>query len=67
MEKGKIFQQAGKRQLKVHRKYSYRSSKGFVLFPEIRLSGKWLKEMGFDCGKSVTVQHEKNRIILTTI
>lgn len=37
----------------------------YVVFPEIRLCGKWLQGMGFDCGQSVMVRHEKNKIIIT--
>jgi toxic protein SymE len=59
------FQQSGQRQLKVYQKYIPRSYYGHVIFPEIRLCGKWLRDMGFDCGQSVTVRHEKNKIIIT--
>lgn len=54
----------GKRNLKVYRKYFFRSYRG-VVFPEIRLCGKWLQETGFNSGDIVTVQHEKNKIIIT--
>ncbi|MFH6957160.1 SymE family type I addiction module toxin [Flavobacterium aquidurense] len=37
----------------------------YVIFPEIRLCGKWLKDIGFEYGQSITVIHEKNRIIIT--
>lgn len=56
---------SGKRQLKIHRKYIRRSYMRYVVFPEIRLCGKWLKDIGFECGQSVTVSHEKNKIIIT--
>ena len=65
MEQEEIFQQTGKRQLKVHRKNVSRAYHQYVCFPEIRLCGKWLKDMGFHCGKSVTVRHEKNKIVIT--
>ena len=55
----------GKRQLKIHKKYISRSYHRHAVFPEIRLCGKWLQDMGFNCGKSVTVRHEKNIIIIT--
>ena len=57
--------QRGKRQLKVYSKYFERAYRESVVFPEIRLSGKWLKEMGFECGQIVTVIQERNRIILS--
>lgn len=63
-QKNKI-QQSEKRQLKIHRKYIARSYQRYVVFPEIRLSGKWLKELGFTHGKFVTVHHEENKIIIT--
>ncbi|HEY1045379.1 MAG TPA: SymE family type I addiction module toxin [Bacteroidia bacterium] len=65
MEQEENFQQSGRRQLKVYEKYISRSYHQYVVFPEIRLCGKWLQDMGFDCGQSVTVRHEKNKIIIT--
>jgi toxic protein SymE len=59
------FQQSGQRQLKVYEKYIPRSCYKHVIFPEIRLCGKWLRDMGFDCAQNVTVRHEKNKIIIT--
>jgi toxic protein SymE len=57
--------QLGKRQLKIYRKYIGRKHMRSVVFPEIRLCGKWLHDIGFKCGESVTVQHKKNQIIIT--
>lgn len=65
MKQKNIIQRTGKRQLKVHQKYISRSYHRYVVFPEIRLCGKWLQEIGFDCGQFVTVLHEKNIIIIT--
>lgn len=65
MEQEENFQQSGKRQLKVYEKCISRAYHRYVVFPEIRLCGKWLQEIGFDCGQSVTVRHEKNKIIIT--
>lgn len=57
--------QLRKRQLMIHRKYIRRSYMRYVVFPEIRLCGKWLHDIGFAHGKFVTVQHEENKIIIT--
>ena len=65
MVKEEDLQQAGQRQLKVYGKYFARSYYRIIIFPEIRLCGKWLRDTGFDCGKTVTVQYEKNKIIIT--
>ncbi|MFZ6024856.1 MAG: SymE family type I addiction module toxin [Bacteroidota bacterium] len=65
MEQEEIFQQPKKRQLKVYRKHISRSYRRYVIFPEIRLCGKWLQDIGFGCGQSVKVLHEKNKIIIT--
>ena len=54
----------GIRQLKVFEKFFYRAYLG-VIFPEIRLCGKWLHDSGFSCGKVVTVTHENNKITIT--
>ena len=39
-----------KRQLKVYQKFIPRSYHGHVVFPEIRLVGKWLDVLGFKQG-----------------
>jgi len=54
----------GKRILKILPKYFSRRWNEAV-FPEIRLAGKWLQDIGFICGKKVNVKHEKNKIIIT--
>lgn len=54
-----------KRRLKIQPKHIARSYNRYVVFPEIRLCGKWLQEIGFTHGKFVTVQHEENKIIIT--
>jgi len=56
---------SNKRHLKVYRKFVPRSYRKHAIFPEIRLCGKWLREIGFDCEKNITVQHMKNKIIIT--
>lgn len=61
----KKIQQLGERQLKVYGKYISRPYYRNVVFPEIRLCGKWLQDIGFECGQNVTVRHEKNKIIIT--
>ncbi len=53
------------RRLKVISKAFPRDYHRYVTFPEIRLSGKWLREMGFDCGQYVIVRHRKNKITIT--
>ncbi|MEG1229845.1 MAG: SymE family type I addiction module toxin [Flavobacterium sp.] len=58
--------QPEKRQLKIHRKYISRSYHRYVIFPEIRLCGKWLQKIGFNCGNFVTIEHQQNKIIITT-
>lgn len=65
MKQENIIERAGKRQLKIHSKYIRRAYMRYVVFPEIRLCGKWLHDIGFAHGKFVTVQHEENKIIIT--
>ena len=62
---GKSVQLNGKRQLKVYYKAFARSYSRIVLLPEIRLCGKWLRDIDFDSGKKVTVEHSENKIIIT--
>ena len=65
MTQEKKITKAGKRRLKVIGKTFPREYQRYVIFPEIKLSGKWLKDMGFDSGKHVIVSHMKNKIIIT--
>jgi len=54
------------RQLKVYYKYVSRvKSWPPVIFPEIRLCGKWLQEIGFEHGQTINVRQEKNKITIT--
>ncbi|MBA2612935.1 MAG: type I addiction module toxin, SymE family [Bacteroidetes bacterium] len=53
----------GKRSLKVYSKYFTRFQ-GFFIAPEIRLCGKWLQNLGFNCSDNVKVITEKNRIVI---
>lgn len=52
------------RKLKIHSKYQARR-RGDVQIPEIRLEGKWLDELGFKQGETVTIEQEMNRLIIT--
>ncbi|MFZ5551574.1 MAG: SymE family type I addiction module toxin [Bacteroidota bacterium] len=54
------------RKLKIHPKFYSRTYKT-VVYPEIRLSGKWLQEAGFTSGNSVQVDCRKNKIIITVL
>jgi toxic protein SymE len=36
-----------------------------VVFPEIRLAGKWLQEMGFSAGQTVHLEYSENRIVIS--
>jgi toxic protein SymE len=58
--------QRGIRQLLVYYKHFYRGyRKNMVMFPEIRLCGKWLKDIGFTHGQAITITTERNKIIIT--
>lgn len=68
MKQEKKSRQRKERQLKVYpryfdRAYSWRP----VILPEIRLCGKWLKEIGFEQGQTIKVQQERNKITITVI
>ncbi len=54
-----------KRHLKVYHKHFDRAYAQSVTFPEIRLCGKWVKDIGFDCGQDITISHQRNKIIIT--
>jgi len=58
--------QSVKRRLKIQPKHMARTYSRYVIFSEIRLCGKWLQDIGFNCGNFVTVEHQQNKIIITT-
>jgi toxic protein SymE len=51
------------RTLKVYSKHFPRFDR-FYISPEIRLCGKWLQNLNFNCGENVTLIAEKNRILI---
>lgn len=54
-----------KRKLKIAARYMARASWKPAIFPEIRLCGKWLQEMGFRCGETVIVRLSNNQLIIS--
>lgn len=52
------------RKLKIHSKFRARTWDNTTV-PEIRLEGKWLKDLGFKEGKEVKIEQEKNKLIIT--
>lgn len=66
MERENSTTQKQERHLKVYPKYFSRiNSWRPAIFPEIRLCGKWLQEMGFQHGQTIKVKQEMNRITIT--
>lgn len=57
--------QLEKRRLKIQPKYFARAYMRYVAFPEIRLCGKWLQNIGFNSGDFVTIEQRQNKIIIT--
>ena len=55
------------RELTVSSRYSVRQFSCGVHVPYIRISGKWLNEVGFDIGQRFTVQREGGRLILKPV
>jgi toxic protein SymE len=55
------------RRLKVHQKCFMRAYCRYVVYPEVRLCGKWLYSAGFVCGQGVTVKVEQGLIIIRSI
>lgn len=54
------------RTIKISGKYQARAHEEIIV-PEIKLSGKWLKESGFSSGRQVAVQVEKDRLVITLV
>ena len=53
------------RQLKIATQYQPRSRYKLIKVPEIRLVGKWLRELGFTEGNFVELQLKQNKITIT--
>ena len=55
------------RKLKIYQKHQPRDWNKYVAVPEIRLEGKWLRELGFEIGDQIEIKQQKNKltIILT--
>lgn len=54
------------RKLKVYQKFRSRRW-DHTTVPEIRLEGKWLKNLGFEEGKEIRVKQQKNKLTITLI
>lgn len=52
------------RKLKIYQKFQPRERKNITV-PEIRLEGKWLKELGFEIGKEIEIKQQKNKLTIT--
>lgn len=61
--------EAKTRRMKVYDKIMRRGGDGLysyhVLFPEIRLTGKWLQDCGFKSGQEIEVSTEANKLVIT--
>lgn len=53
-----------KRYLKIISKIQLRASSKRVIVPEIRLTGRWLYESGFEEGKKVIVCVKNNKLVI---
>ncbi|MEO6301619.1 MAG: SymE family type I addiction module toxin [Bacteroidia bacterium] len=51
------------KQLKISARFQGRQF-NYVGVPEIRLCGKWLKQLGFNSGQSVTVTQKHGKILI---
>lgn len=53
------------RTLKIYKKH--RTSRWKVtIVPEIRLEGKWLKELGFEEGNEIQIEQHQSKLIIRT-
>ena len=53
------------RKLKVYSKHHRRVNSPDIIFPEIRLSGKYLIEYGFQQGSAIMIVCEENKITIS--
>lgn len=54
-----------KRILKIYSKLQTKAWNTTAI-PEIRLHGKWLKDLGFIKGKEIIIEEQKNKLIIIT-
>ena len=54
------------RKLKIYQKHQPREWK-YIAVPEIRLEGKWLKDLGFEIGKEIEIKQQQNKLTITLI
>jgi toxic protein SymE len=52
------------KKLKIYQKFRTRTW-DYITVPEIRLEGKWLKELGFEIGKVIEIKEQKNKLTIT--
>jgi hypothetical protein len=52
------------RKLRVGYKYQNRAFQRMVMIPEIKLTGKWLKESGFEEGQDVKVTVADKKLVI---
>lgn len=52
------------RKLKIQPKYFQRAHNKSVVYPEIRLNGKWLLECGFVCNEPVIIYCEEGELLI---
>lgn len=55
------------RVLKINSKFQPRAYRNVVRVPEIRLTGKWLKNSGFEEGAQIKVEVRQKRIVITLL
>lgn len=53
------------RRLKISSKYFSRAYRKTVHYPEIRLCGKWLQELGFKKGQVIQIDCENSKLVIT--
>jgi toxic protein SymE len=46
-----------------HRKRTYDE----IWIPEIKMEGKWLRELGFEIGDQIEIKQQKNKLTITLI
>ncbi len=51
------------RKLKIYKKFQPRERK-YTPVPEIRLEGRWLKELGFEIGKEIQIKQQRNKLTI---
>jgi len=55
------------RKMRICNRHFARSHGNYAVFPEIRLSGRWLEDSGFEAGQYIHIAYRQHEIVITLV